>query len=105
MGLGLEAFNAGSMDVSKSKSKGRKNIHNDDDEDNAEATGCWIKFRFFGSCISSRANVDSSISGSSSQYETCVFGQLSPGPGHCDPFVKRHPFSRSYGDILPSSRD
>lgn len=68
MGLGLEAINAGSMDVSKSKSKGRKNIHNDDDEDNAEATGCWIKFRFFGSCISSRANVDSSISGSSSQY-------------------------------------
>ncbi|CAI9758645.1 unnamed protein product [Fraxinus pennsylvanica] len=68
MGLGLEAINAGSMDVGKSKSKGRKNIHNDDDEDNAEATGCWIKFRFFGSCISSRANVDSSVSGSSSQY-------------------------------------
>lgn len=37
-------------------------------EDEVHETGCWIKFRFFGRCISSRAKVESSISGSSTQY-------------------------------------
>ncbi|KAJ3674024.1 hypothetical protein LUZ60_006016 [Juncus effusus] len=36
--------------------------------------------------------------------ETCVFGKQSPEPGHCDLLdFRRHPFSRSYGAILPSS--
>lgn len=68
MVLGLEAINADSMNAGKSKSKGRKDIHNDDDEDNAEEAGCWTKFRFFGRCLSSRTKDDSSVSGSSSKY-------------------------------------
>ena len=35
--------------------------------------------------------------------ETCVFDKQSPGPGHCGLDCSRHPFSRSYGVILPSS--
>lgn len=35
--------------------------------------------------------------------ETYVFGKQSPGPGHCNLILLRHPFSRSYGAILPSS--
>ena len=35
--------------------------------------------------------------------ETCVFGKQSPGPDHCNLILLRHPFSRSYGAILPSS--
>ena len=35
--------------------------------------------------------------------ETCVFDKQSPGPGHCGPPYRGHPFSRSYGVILPSS--
>ena len=37
--------------------------------------------------------------------ETCVFDKQSPGPGHCDQAIEVtwHPFSRSYGVILPSS--
>ena len=35
--------------------------------------------------------------------ETCVFDKQSPGPIHCDLEYTRHPLSRSYGVILPSS--
>ncbi|KAK4764434.1 hypothetical protein SAY87_013872 [Trapa incisa] len=33
-----------------------------------EGIGCWDKFRYFGSCISSRSKVDSSVSGSSANF-------------------------------------
>ncbi|KAL2240437.1 probable serine/threonine-protein kinase PIX7 [Sesamum indicum] len=68
MGLGLEAISGGTMDVGNSKSRVRRKILNDDDDDDAGESGCWIKFRFFGSCLSTRSKVDSSVSGSSSQY-------------------------------------
>src|SRR5690606_24411127 len=39
--------------------------------------------------------------------QTCVFAKQSLGPIHCGPLglftLPRHPFSRSYGVILPSS--
>ena len=35
--------------------------------------------------------------------ETCVFDKQSPGPIHCGLTHARHPLSRSYGVILPSS--
>src|SRR5699024_4623532 len=35
--------------------------------------------------------------------ETCVFDKQSPGPIHCGWLLHQHPFSRSYGVILPSS--
>ena len=35
--------------------------------------------------------------------ETCVFDKQSPGPFHCGCTCVQHPFSRSYGVILPSS--
>lgn len=37
-------------------------------ESDGEETGCWIKLRFFGKCISSRSKVESSSSGTSTQY-------------------------------------
>ncbi|KAK4479759.1 hypothetical protein RD792_015294 [Penstemon davidsonii] len=46
-----------SWDVKKSKGQRKK------DEDDMEESGCWIKFKFMGSCMSSRSKVDSSISG------------------------------------------
>src|SRR5699024_6197963 len=35
--------------------------------------------------------------------ETCVFDKQSLGPSHCGSYLYEHPFSRSYGVILPSS--
>ena len=35
--------------------------------------------------------------------QTCVFDKQSPGPLHCGLAEARHPFSRSYRVILPSS--
>ena len=35
--------------------------------------------------------------------QTCVFDKQSPGPLYCDLAKARHPFSRSYRVILPSS--
>src|SRR5699024_3345245 len=35
--------------------------------------------------------------------ETCVFDKQSLGPIHCGSYLYEHPFSRSYGVILPSS--
>lgn len=60
MGLGPDAFHAGAWNVGKSKGKKKK-----DDED--EMTGCWMKFRLMGGCVSSRTKVDSSTSGTSTQ--------------------------------------
>lgn len=51
------------------KSKGRKKKKEVEDEVEAgEETGCWLKLRFIGSCISSRSKVDSSVSGTSTHY-------------------------------------
>ncbi|KAM7511361.1 hypothetical protein LguiB_010236 [Lonicera macranthoides] len=63
MGIGPDAVKMGTLVVSKSKEI--KEV----EEDGAEGTtsGCWIRFRFLGRCISSRSKVDSSISGSSTQ--------------------------------------
>lgn len=66
MGLGPDAIEVGAWDVEKSKGRKKK-------DGEAEGTGCWIKFRFIGSCMSSRSNVDSSISGSSTQYGIILF--------------------------------
>ena len=35
--------------------------------------------------------------------ETCVFGKQLPGPFHCGPRCRGHPFFRSYGVNMPSS--
>lgn len=56
MGLGGDGEKVESWDVGKSKGKKKKK------KDGVE-TGCWIKLKFIGSCISSRSKVDSSISG------------------------------------------
>ena len=49
-----------------------------------------------------RAGV-SSYTSSFDFAETCVFDKQSPGPIHCGWYCYQHPFSRSYGVILPSS--
>ncbi|KAL8471555.1 hypothetical protein ACS0TY_028983 [Phlomoides rotata] len=67
MGLVPEAMNKVSIDVGNSKSRVGRKILNDDEDDSGESR-CWIKFRFFGGCLSTRAKVDSSVSGSSIQY-------------------------------------
>lgn len=66
MGLGPDAIPVGAWNVEKSKERKKK-----DGED--EMTGCWFKFRFIGSCMSSRSKVDGSISGTSTQYGIILF--------------------------------
>ncbi|XP_047307540.1 serine/threonine-protein kinase PBL34-like [Impatiens glandulifera] len=59
MKLGADGSKGGeSWDMSKSKSRNKK-------DDSFEETGCWVRLRSIGSCISisSRSKVDSSISG------------------------------------------
>lgn len=70
--MGAEALNGGSIVACSSKSRVRpirRRILNDDEEE--EVTGesrCWIRFRFFGSCMSARSKVEErSISSCSSQ--------------------------------------
>ncbi|KAL3844645.1 hypothetical protein ACJIZ3_002048 [Penstemon smallii] len=74
MGLGPEAINGGTMYMGRSKSRARRKVLNDDDEDyDEDDTGysrCWFRFRFLGSCLSPKSKVDSSVSGSSSQCDS-----------------------------------
>lgn len=70
MGLGGENENGKvteSLDVCKSKGR-KKKKKQDGVVQNEEETGCWLSFRFIGSCISSRSKVDSSVSGTSTNY-------------------------------------
>ncbi|KAK4423771.1 putative serine/threonine-protein kinase PIX7 [Sesamum alatum] len=62
MGLGDDGSKVESWDVKKSKGRKKKD-DDDDDDDDAEETGCWIKLRFIGSCITSRSKVENSVSG------------------------------------------
>lgn len=56
MGLSGDGVKVESWEVGKSKDRKKK-------DGDVEETGCWIKLRFIGSCISSRSKVDNSISG------------------------------------------
>lgn len=58
MGLAHDGLKVESWNVEKSKERKKK-----DDDDAVEETGCWIRLRFIGSCISSRSKVDNSLSG------------------------------------------
>ncbi|KAL0447074.1 UNVERIFIED_CONTAM: putative serine/threonine-protein kinase PIX7 [Sesamum latifolium] len=60
MGLGDDGSKVESWDVKKSKGRKKKD---EDDDDDVEETGCWIKLRFIGSCITSRSKVENSVSG------------------------------------------
>ncbi|KAF4360863.1 hypothetical protein F8388_020016 [Cannabis sativa] len=75
MGIGAENGKVESWDVYKSKVRKKKKV---DDADEEEETGCWVRLRFIGSCISSRSKVDSSISGTSTHYEGKKIINLDP---------------------------
>lgn len=64
MGFGSDVAKVETWDVEKSKGGKKKK----DEDDSGEDTGCWIKLRFIGSCITSRSKVDSSVSGTSTNY-------------------------------------
>lgn len=69
MGLGGENGKViESLDVCKSKGWKKKKKQDGVIEDEETETGCWLSFRFIGSCISSRSKVDSSVSGTSTNY-------------------------------------
>ncbi|OIV93923.1 hypothetical protein TanjilG_05626 [Lupinus angustifolius] len=61
-----------SLDVSKSKENKKKKKKNEvleeEEEEEEKSVRCWLRFRFFGSCISSKSKVDSSVSGTSTNY-------------------------------------
>lgn len=57
-----------SREVRESKGKKKQKNNKEQVETVEEETGCWIALRIFGSCISSRSKVDSSISGTSINY-------------------------------------
>ncbi|KNA22633.1 hypothetical protein SOVF_032610 [Spinacia oleracea] len=65
MGFGSDVAKVETWDVEKSKGGKKKK----DEDDSGEDTGCWIKLRFIGSCITSRSKVDSSVSGTSTNYD------------------------------------
>ncbi|KAI7740279.1 hypothetical protein M8C21_015088 [Ambrosia artemisiifolia] len=66
MGVGTEVVKAKVLNVDRGKE--RKKREEDDDDGGGADTGCWIKFRLFGRCVSSRDKVESSVSGSSTEY-------------------------------------
>ncbi|XP_071710585.1 serine/threonine-protein kinase PBL34-like [Rutidosis leptorrhynchoides] len=61
MGVGQDSLKTRVLNMDKLKESKKK-------EDDGEETGCWIKLRFFGGCISSRSKLESSSSGNSTQY-------------------------------------
>ncbi|KAL1355104.1 hypothetical protein HN51_007139 [Arachis hypogaea] len=73
MGLGAENGKVvDSWDVCKSKRKKKSKklkqkegevVVEEEDEEFEGETGCWVRLRFMGSCISSRPKVDNSVSG------------------------------------------
>lgn len=65
MGLSAQTMKLGTLNSGKLGERMKK----DDDNDDVVESGCWMKFRLFGGCISSRSKVDSSVSGSSTQFE------------------------------------
>ncbi|CAL0313149.1 unnamed protein product [Lupinus luteus] len=57
------------LDVSKSKGNKKKKKNEEDILEEETVTGrCCLSFRFFGGCISSRSKVDTSVSGTSTNY-------------------------------------
>ncbi|CAH9087399.1 unnamed protein product [Cuscuta epithymum] len=77
MGLGgddakVERVKAWNLEKSKRGS-------NKEEEDSGELSSCWIKFRFFSCCISSRSKVDTSISGISTNCESKCANDTSVG--------------------------
>ncbi|KAJ0985549.1 hypothetical protein J5N97_003905 [Dioscorea zingiberensis] len=69
MGLGRDAMevwgDGGKPKASKSKKKSKK-----ENGEGEEETGCWVTFRFMGSCMSSRSKVDTSISSAMTHCES-----------------------------------
>ncbi|CAA0830966.1 Probable receptor-like protein kinase [Striga hermonthica] len=63
IGLVDDGIKAESWDVKNSKGRKKKDKIDVDADDETLGTGCWLKLRFIGSCISSRSKVDNSISG------------------------------------------
>ncbi|XP_050237649.1 serine/threonine-protein kinase PBL34-like isoform X1 [Mercurialis annua] len=77
MGLGSEdesTVKGSSWEMCKSKGrnnnkkKKKKQVSGSGDVIEDAETGCWFRFRFMGSCISSRSKVDSSLSGATTHY-------------------------------------
>ena len=72
MGLGAENGKVVEpLDVCKTK--GKKKKKKEDGVVEEEETGCWVRLRLFGSCISSRSKVDSSVSGTSTNCGNLYF--------------------------------
>ncbi|KAI3761980.1 hypothetical protein L1987_52403 [Smallanthus sonchifolius] len=63
MGVGPESVKTRVLNMDKVEDSKKK-----DGDGNGEETGCWVKMRIFGRCISSRDKVENSVSGSSTQY-------------------------------------
>ena len=100
--MGLSAENGKvvveSWDVCKSKGKKKKKkqkegkvVEEEEEEELEGETGCWVRLRFIGSCISSRSKVDSSVSGTSTHDGNLLF-----------PWKSCY-FICSYDDVLGSS--
>ncbi|CAI9771938.1 unnamed protein product [Fraxinus pennsylvanica] len=66
MGLSGDSLEARSWEVGKSEGRNKKN------GDAEVKTGCWIKLRYIGSCISSRSKVYSSLSGISTHDQNLI---------------------------------
>ncbi|KAI3818177.1 hypothetical protein L1987_11980 [Smallanthus sonchifolius] len=66
MKSGEEGVKVESLHAMNSKNKNKKKKKKGD----KDFVGCWHKWGFIGSCVSSRSKVDSSTSGISSQFET-----------------------------------
>lgn len=79
MGLSPESVKVKNWEVNNSdnnnnNSKSRKVKKKKDggaEQEEEEEIGCWVRFRFIESCMPSRSKVDSSMSGTSTNYGNC----------------------------------
>lgn len=70
MGLGPESIK---LKNSEANDKSKKAKKKKDGEGEEEEVGCWVKFNFLESCMSSRSKVDHSMSGTTNTNNYGIF--------------------------------
>lgn len=75
MGLSPESVKVKNGEVNSSSNKKSRKVKKKikDGAEEEDEIGCWVRFRFMESCMPSRSKVDSSLSGTSTNYSKCFF--------------------------------
>ncbi|KAF2308685.1 hypothetical protein P3X46_032396 [Hevea brasiliensis] len=97
MGLGPDSIKVKNFE---DKSKSKKKKYEGSRKEEEEESGCWAKFRLMGGCMPSRSKVDSSLSGTTTQY---VESKSTDEKSKDQPVVPVMSSTTSNGESAPST--